>query len=147
VAVTLADIALVSCVKSKRSTPVAAGDLYVSSLFRAMRKYAQAHAGTWYVLSAEHGLLSPNRITAPYERTLLRMGQAERKAWAARVVRQLEPVLAQKDGPSTVLLLSGERYREHLQPSLERLGHTVVFPLAGLAIGKRLSWLNTENAR
>ena len=50
-------VALVSCVKSKQDSPAPAGDLYTSPLFRSFRRYAEANADVWYVLSAEHGLL------------------------------------------------------------------------------------------
>jgi hypothetical protein len=50
-------VALVSCVKAKRTSAAPASDLYTSQLFRALRGYAIGHADAWYVLSAEHGLL------------------------------------------------------------------------------------------
>ncbi len=77
-----ARIALVSCVKSKRRSPIAARDLYTSELFRKLRRYAETHADCWYILSAEHGLLRPEQETAPYERTLNTMKKGERLACA-----------------------------------------------------------------
>jgi hypothetical protein len=68
-------LALVSCVKRKASGPRPAKDLYVSPLFRALRTYAETSSDTWYILSAEHGLLHPETVVAPYERTLMRMRQ------------------------------------------------------------------------
>lgn len=48
-------VALVSCVKTKRDTPHPAKDLYTSPLFKGLRRYAEAHADTWFILSAEFG--------------------------------------------------------------------------------------------
>jgi alkanesulfonate monooxygenase SsuD/methylene tetrahydromethanopterin reductase-like flavin-dependent oxidoreductase (luciferase family) len=82
-------VALVSCVKSKRSEPSAARDLYVSALFQKSRAWAERHCDGWYVLSAEHGLLSPDQRVAPYEKTLDRARRKERRALAENVHRQL----------------------------------------------------------
>ena len=67
-------IALVSCVKKKRGSAAFARDLYLSQLFRGLRCYAESHADVWYILSAEHGLLKPDQIVEPYERTLRCLG-------------------------------------------------------------------------
>lgn len=132
-------IALVSCVKSKRSSPAAARDLYTSALFRAFREYAETHADTWYILSAQHGLLRPNQQIAPYERTLNKMKKAERNAWAEGVKGQLLQVLPPGAG---VILLAGMRYREEIVPFLEKNGFSVSVPLEGLGFGKQLQRLN-----
>jgi hypothetical protein len=79
-------VALVSCVKSKRKTAAPACELYISPLFHGLRRYAEANAHAWYILSAEHGLLLPSDIVAPYEKTLLRMPRLERDAWTRRGV-------------------------------------------------------------
>ena len=80
-------IAILSCVKRKRTSAAPARDLYVSDLFRGLRRYAEARADAWYILSAEHGLLHPDQVVAPYERTLNNMRKPERLAWASRVQR------------------------------------------------------------
>ena len=131
-------IALVSCVKQKRSSAAPARDLYVSELFRGLRRYAEARADTWYILSAEHGLLRPDQVVSPYERTLSTMRRPERLAWAARVQRQLLEVLP----PSAhVILLAGARYRETIEPFLRGKGYEVSVPLEGMALGKQLQYL------
>ena len=131
-------IALVSCVKQKRSSAAPARDLYISELFRGLRRYAEARAGAWYILSAEHGLLHPDQVVAPYERTLNTMRKPERLVWASRVQRQLLEVLP---ASAEVILLAGARYRENLEPFLRSMGYEVSVPLAGLALGKQLQYL------
>jgi len=131
-------IALVSCVKQKRTSAAPARDLYVSELFRGLRRYAEARAGAWYILSAEHGLLRLDQVVAPYERTLNTMRKPERLAWAAQVQRQLLDVLP----PSAeVILLAGARYRENIEPFLRGKGYEVSVPLQGMALGKQLQYL------
>lgn len=131
-------IALVSCVKAKQSHPAPAGELYTSQLFRRLRAYAVANADRWFILSAEHGVLSPDAIVAPYERTLNNMRIHERRAWANRVQEQLIHVIP---ADSDVLVLAGIRYREQLVPFLRSSGFTVTIPLEGLSIGRQLQRL------
>jgi hypothetical protein len=64
-------VALVSCVKSKRTSESPARDLYTSPLFTKMRRYAEQHAEAWFILSAEHGVLAPDQLVAPATRTRL----------------------------------------------------------------------------
>jgi hypothetical protein len=119
-------VALVSCVKSKRPEPAAAKDLYTSELFRRFRRYAETTADRWYILSAEHGLLDPEQIVAPYERTLNRMALADRLSWANRVQAQLKDTVPAN---AEVVILAGQRYREYLVPFLQSRGHSVNIPL------------------
>lgn len=135
-------IALVSCVKLKASEPRRAKDLYVSPLFRALRTYAEASADQWYILSAEHGLIHPETVVAPYERTLIRMRTTERLDWAARVITALTPILQSRD---EVIMLAGERYRERLLPWLHQRDVSVTIPLAGLKMGQQLQRLAMLN--
>ncbi|MEX2375578.1 MAG: DUF6884 domain-containing protein [Dehalococcoidia bacterium] len=131
-------VALVSCVKSKRASAAPASDLYTSQLFRSLRGYAEATADRWYILSAEHGLLGPDVVISPYERTLNTMRKADRLGWAARVQRQLLEVLPLQ---AEVIFLAGERYRCDLIPFLRELGFTTEVPLEGLSFGRQLQRL------
>jgi hypothetical protein len=129
---------LVSCVGKKGAAPSRARDLYTSDWFHKARAYVEARGDRWFILSAECGLLHPDTVVAPYERTLNRMGIAERRAWAARVLAALEPQLA---GVGRVVVLAGERYREFILGRLRELTPVIEIPLAGLRIGEQLGWL------
>jgi hypothetical protein len=131
-------IALVSCVKSKLATTARADQLYTSPWFRASRRYAERQADEWYILSAEYGLLRPEKRVRPYEKTLNNMGQADRKDWALRVQKQL---LASIPANAEVIILAGQRYREHLVPFLLARGNMVSIPMEGLSIGRQLRFL------
>ena len=132
-------IALVSCVKSKRVAASPARDLYTSQLFRGLSAYAEAHADAWYILSAEHGVLRPDDVIAPYEKTLTTMRKRDRVAWAGRVQPQLLEILPSS---AEVILLAGARYREGIEFFLRQHGFSVSTPMEGLGIGKQLQWLN-----
>lgn len=65
-----ANVVLVGCVKTKVGHGAPAKDLYVSDYFAKMRAYAEASGLPWFILSAEHGLVSPDEWLEPYERYL-----------------------------------------------------------------------------
>lgn len=131
-------VALISCVKQKRDLAAPARDLYVSPFFRALRHYAETHADVWYILSAEYGVLRPEQVIEPYERTLNRMPKQERLAWAGGVQRRLLEILPIG---AEVILLAGLRYREGLEQFLHQQGFSVKVPLKGLKIGQQLQRL------
>lgn len=86
---TLTDVVLVGCVKSKLERPAPARDLYTSALFRKERAYAEATGTRWFVLSAEYGLVEPERVIDPYELHLSSTTRDYRADWGKRVVDEL----------------------------------------------------------
>jgi hypothetical protein len=129
---------LISCVTQKRKQACPARDLYVSDWFLKARHYTEASGCRWFILSAEYGLVAPDQVIAPYERTLNTMRVAECRAWAERVSEQRATAVP---ALSHVVLLAGERYRQCLAQYLTDHGVTVSVPMAGLGIGKQLRWL------
>lgn len=129
---------LVSCVSKKKSRPAPARDLYVSDWFVKARTYVEATGCTWFILSAEYGLVNPDQIIEPYEKTLNTMPVSERRKWADRVALQLAEVV-----PTArhVVFLAGQRYREFLKDRFHQQGIEVEVPMEGLRIGEQLSWL------
>lgn len=139
-----ADLCLVSCVKTKRDRPAPARELYRSDWFIKVRAMVECHGWPWRILSAQYGLLHPDRTVKPYEKTLSKMGADGRRAWAYRVIAELDPLL---DGIACVLFFAGQDYRQHLEAHLRRRGITVHVPMAGLAQGQQLSWLARQACR
>jgi hypothetical protein len=135
---------LISCVKKKRTKPSPARELYRSDWFKKAREYVETSNCAWFVLSAKYGLVSPDQIISPYKKTLNKMLVSERKAWAEKVLRQLQKAMPQL---SQVIVLAGERYREFLIPNLEVDRVSVVVPMKGLAIGQQLRWLSRNKPR
>jgi hypothetical protein len=101
-------IALVACVSRKQIKPTAARHLYTSAWFRKASAYAQRMVDEWYILSAKYGLVAPDRVIAPYDETLNRMPARERRAWARRVLGELDRILSPGDH---VVVLAGQRSR------------------------------------
>lgn len=134
----MSQLYLVSCVAKKAPLPIKAADLYRSAWFLKARAFVEKRRARWLILSAEHGVVDPSKIIAPYEKTLNQMNGPRRRAWAERVLRQLKPRLA---GIDEVVFLAGVRYRENLVPALQARGIRVSVPMARLTIGRQLAWL------
>lgn len=134
-------IALVACTDKKQANPMPARDLCTSAWFRKASAYAARSADSWYILSAKHGLIPPDRVTAPYEETLSRMSAKDQRAWAERVMDDLAKALRPGDH---VVMLAGERHCLRLVDPIRQMGCTVEFPLQGLRMGEQLHWLNAE---
>ena len=84
-------IVLISCVSKKETEACKAKDMYVSPLFKMSWEYAkQFSPDKVFILSAEHHLLDPEQRIDPYNVTLYTFAAAERKAWAQRVLSDLE---------------------------------------------------------
>lgn len=135
-------IYLVSCVKGKLTSAAEAQDLYQSIWFRAARAFVEKQNARWFILSALHGLVSPDQTVKPYETTLNNFTADERRCWAKMVALQMERRL--EAGP--VVFLAGKNYREYLIPLIEEKGFTWDAPLARFGIGSQVKWLQ-KNAR
>jgi len=134
-------IVFVSCVKTKAPEPRPARSLYTSPLFTFSSTYAESLSPHWYILSAKYGLVHPEQVIAPYEKTLNNMSAAERKAWTADVLESLRDIVAPGD---ELVFLAGVRYREGLIPTLLHWGCKVSIPMEGLSFGRQLSWLKAK---
>jgi hypothetical protein len=134
-----ADIVLVGCVKQKLDRPAEARDLYTSSLFRKERAYAEAAGCLWFILSAEHGLVSPTTVLDPYDLRLSKTSSDYRQRWGKQVLGQLHAAV----GPLTDKIIevhAGSSYANALRQGLSASGAVLIEPLNGLTLGQRLAW-------
>ena len=134
----LRKIYLVSCVAGKMPNPTKAGNLYTSPWFIMARGLVEKADQPWFILSAKHGLVSPDTVIPPYEATLNTMGVADRRAWAVMVRKQMDEILPDAD---EVVILAGVKYRENLMTHLQARFQKVSVPMEGLQIGRQLSWM------
>ena len=139
-----ADLCLVSCVASKLRHAAPAKVLYSSDWFQKTRRLVERERWPWFILSAKHGLLEPERNIEPYEMTLNTMRAGERRSWAKTVLGALEVHSA---GVRSVVVFAGTRYRENLEVAMRRRGIEVHVPMEGLRQGEQLAWLNAQLAR
>lgn len=132
-------IILISCVSQKLTTKAQAKELYQSPLFKKSLAYAQMlNPDAIYILSAEHHLLALDTEIEPYDKTLNNMRKADRMAWGDTVIEQLKNVADLKNDEFTIL--AGMKYLEPIQNHLTNIQN----PLKGMAIGKRLGYLNNQ---
>jgi hypothetical protein len=132
-------VGLVACSKRKASGPRRACELYCSPLFRKAADYCRRHYDAWFILSALHGLVEPDRVIAPYDHTLAGKTRAEKSEWAEGVAAEL-----QRRG------LKGARFclhagRAYAAP-LSGLLLDCELPLAGLSVGEQLAWYSRQDA-
>ncbi|MGE4426993.1 MAG: DUF6884 domain-containing protein [Solirubrobacteraceae bacterium] len=140
----LPDVVLISCVRSKGSEAALARDLYVSDYFAKMRVYAERSGAPWFILSAEHGLVSPDTRLEPYDRYLADLSVSARREWGGRVATQLAQAVGPLEGLS-VEVHAGATYVDAVAEPLRSAGARVVDRLQGLPIGRRLSWYRGQN--
>jgi hypothetical protein len=134
-----ASVLLVTCVKAKATHPAAARDLYVSTLFRKQRAYAEHRGLPWFILSAEHGLVAPEEWLAPYERYLPDTPRSFRDAWGNWVTERLELLIGDLRG-RVIETHASDAYVQSLRAPMAAKGAALVEPLVGLAMGQRLAW-------
>lgn len=133
------DVILVGCVKTKSDHGAAAKDLYTSDYFVKMRTFAEESGLPWFILSAEHGLVRPDEWLEPYERYLPTTSPDYRRAWGERAAVQLQEAIGSVDD-KTIEIHAGSAYVDAIAPALRLLGAHVVDRLAGMSMGRRLSW-------
>ena len=131
-------IGLVGCVKKKLDTPARAESLYVSTLFNGRRSYVERFCDEWWIISAKHGLVSPDEILEPYDLTLKKMGRDQRRTWSLRVLTESERIVSPGTG-DTIEIHAGSEYRDFgLVEGLLRLGCIVENPTERLTLGEQL---------
>ncbi len=90
-----ADVLLLAGAGERVLVPAPAREVYRADRFQAARLRAQARGATWFVLSAEHGLLEPGEWVSPDSRDLADLAPVYRGVWAQWVLVRLESL----DGP------------------------------------------------
>jgi hypothetical protein len=138
-------IALVGCSGPKQLDAAPAQDLYTSALFGKASAWARRNADSWLILSAEHGVVRPTDIVAPYD---TRLTSAGRELWTLRTAQQLAAVVGAQRQPVELVVLCGSAYAyaARMVAALSP-GVTLDEPMAGMQIGERLRWLTQENAQ
>jgi hypothetical protein len=140
---TKSSIALVSCGKRKLQQPSPAKDLYTSTRFRAARKFSESFADDWFILSAKHGLISPDEIVAPYDLDLRALNENQKLDWALSVFEELSRRNLLK---CNVTLLARGDYSNLLYNHLTGAGASITLPFFDVDEEVELDYLNRVNA-
>jgi len=134
-------VVLVGCGASKADKAMPAKYLYTGSLFRSAYAAAERVADDFMIISAGHGLLSPDAVTEPYERDLSKDRLRDREAWGWRVGSSIASrYLGMK---VRIIALAGSTYTDVLRFPLSLRGIRLETPLDGLGLGERLRELKS----
>lgn len=134
-------IVIAQCTDKKRSGEHPAKELYMASdLFKAQRRYAEAYADGWYILSAKHGLIKPNRVVSDYD---VHIGEQADERWVEQVSDTVARISKHND---RVEVIAGEKYAERVVPWLEEHDIGYSKPFDGERYAVRIQHM-TEEAR
>jgi hypothetical protein len=136
-------IGLVGCVATKANEPRPARDLYTSPLFRGRRTYVERTCEKWFILSAKHGLVSPERVLAPYDETLSGIPAQARRRWSQGVLANLEQGVGDVGGHTFEIHAGGDYRNFGLVAGLLASGAKIENPTEGLDRGKQLAFYST----
>ena len=149
-------LVVVGCGAAKRDGPTVAKDLYTSTYFQKKREFAEQRGDFWQILSAEHGLISPELEVAPYDTTISDLTDGELDQLAHEVGMDLIDWMAahEIDGETVdeIIVLAGKSY---IDPLREReafaagIDERVSYPLQENdlgGIGEQMAWLGDRAA-
>jgi hypothetical protein len=135
----LRKVYLLTCSRRKTETVATAKDLYTSPSFIAARKIAEKEGDIWYIISAKHGLIDPEKRIKPYDLSLLSLSEIEKEKWALKVVNSIKKNLDMDD---KITFLGDDLYFNILFEKIRQAGFDVISPLFGKTIDEKIHWLN-----
>lgn len=141
-------IGLVGCTKSKLPHRSKAEELYSpSAMFRGRRAYVQRSCDRWFILSAEHGVLSPSDELEPYDVTLVGKPLAGKQQWSRLVLNELREAIGDLTGAAFEIHAGKDYWGYGLADSLRAAGATVEIPTEGMPQGMQLRFYREHAGR
>jgi hypothetical protein len=149
-------IALVGCGSKKldleEGETAPAKDLYTSNYFRLKREYVETCCDRWRILSAKHGLLSPDEEIEAYDASLnprsdSYIGDYEAGKWAVQTAQSFRVYNSFQAAHARYVVLAGENYVVHIEEELKRGHRKMSFPFRQnhlKGIGDQQHWLREE---
>lgn len=160
---TVTRVALVSCGKLKLPHAAPARDLYTGPLFTDARTHVLADGyDHWLILSAEHGVVHPDRVLEPYNTTIESLKVDQLARWARSIEYHLRlgagyidaddnyeptdyPGWAHIDGPVVFDAFASAGYMDPIREAMgARNTVTLNEPLRGLQQGDRRAWFKAR---
>jgi hypothetical protein len=109
--------------------PTKARTAYTGVPFKVNMKYAERLGGTWLILSAKYGFVTPDfLIPGPYNVTFKKKNT---KPITTDTLRQ-QIVEQRLDSFDEIIGLGGKEYREAIEAAFSHFGMKVSFPFGGL---------------
>lgn len=111
-----------------------AGNAYTGAPFKVNREYAERFAERWVILSAKYGFVPPECLIAPYNVTFKKPSTSPVGVSFLRL--QIQELGL--DRYEMVVGLGGKDYQAAVQEAFAGTTVRLVFPFAGLRIGKAM---------
>lgn len=117
-------VLLVSCGRRKSNVACEAQDMYNSYRFQRLKTIANTIGLRWYIISAKHGILSPNEIIEPYDLCLTSCTDEYKQDWAKQALNKL--FVFNKD--TQFVVIADAHYSQRIVPPLISRGYRVSAP-------------------
>lgn len=134
------DLVLIEDTRQQLDEAAPAAELFTGEVFQRARTYAKASGAPWFILSAEYGLLAPDQVVAPYDRSMATVPTAYREAWGPWVLARLETMVGSVRRMRIEVHAISNAASEGLRRQLLGSGALVLEPLRGLSIPDRIAW-------
>ncbi|MEZ0606179.1 DUF6884 domain-containing protein [Paraburkholderia sp. IW21] len=110
-------VVVIGCGRNKLKSAARVSHLYTSSRFQRSRAIAENLGARYFVLSAKHGLVAPDKIIEPYDFQIKNLSVSEKCAWARSALDSLATLaqdtvvtfLAESDYVDPLLFCNSDR--------------------------------------
>lgn len=120
-------VIICSCSKQKLSNPAPAKYLYQGVLFKKIKKLAQYKKLDFRILSAKYGILNPNELIKPYDKTI----KSKRDIINLRK-KIMSAVKKIETDYSLIILIMGKKYRMVFEPFLNNPKYKMIYDSRGI---------------
>jgi hypothetical protein len=117
-----------------------AKDLYLSPLFKGRRRFVEISCDEWWILSALHGLVNPDRRLEPYDVALMNSSRLEKQRWSKDVLASIDVEVQAHKGDKFELHAGADYRRFGLEDGLRERGFFIENPTRGLRSGEQLAF-------
>jgi hypothetical protein len=140
--------AIISCGKNKLNRDAQARDMYTGPFFSKMKEYAETCTEGYWILSSKYGLIEPDRVIEPYNKTPSDITETELKEIREEALNKLQSSdVDWKKSEVELVVLGGEDYRDILLPVVDKLSTNIRYPLQRddfEGLGDQMSWLKNK---
>jgi len=139
-------VGLVVCCRDKHHGWWRAKDIYKSAPFKERRLFAERCYNRWFILSAKHNLLDPEKVIRWYNLAMDNLTPAQRREWRQVVASQIRERFPD---PRKVVFYfhAGLHYTVSLARLLSEHHYKFKRPLRGMSQNRQQRWHREMNAR
>lgn len=132
------NVFLITCTKAKADKPLPAKDLYISNTFILSRKIAEKYGDIWFIISAKHGLLNPEKIISPYDLDIQTLSKTNQNQWADKIAYSLSCLVNNDDH---IIFLGDNGYYDILNDKCRGKGVNLINPLSNKSDNEKNVWM------